>query len=57
MKRAVGLSPIAILFALMVGISFPNTIHPVLGVLLAIPTTTVLAIFLEDWRSAQERKG
>jgi len=56
MKRAVGLSPIAILFALLAGISFPNTIHPVLGVLLAIPTTTVLAIFLEDLRSAQERK-
>lgn len=57
MKRAVGLSPIAILFALLAGISFPNTIHPVLGILLAIPTTTVLAIFLEDLRSAQERKG
>ncbi|MDD5103272.1 MAG: AI-2E family transporter [Candidatus Peribacteraceae bacterium] len=56
MKRAVGLSPIAILFALLAGISFPNTIHPVLGVLLAIPMTTILAIFLEDLRSAQERK-
>ena len=57
MKRAVGLSPIAILFALLAGISFPQTIHPVLGVLLAIPTTTVIAIFLEDLRTAQERKG
>ncbi|MDO8468545.1 MAG: AI-2E family transporter [Candidatus Peribacter sp.] len=57
MKRAVGLSPIAILFALLAGISFPTTIHPVLGVLLAIPMTTILAIFLEDLRSAQERKG
>lgn len=56
MKRAVGLSPIAILFALLAGISFPTMIHPVLGVLLAIPATTVLAIFLEDVRSAQERK-
>lgn len=50
MKRAVGLSPIAILFAMMVGVSFPETIHPVLGVMLAVPTTTILAIFLEDWR-------
>lgn len=50
MKRAVGLSPIAILFAMMVGISFPDTIHPVLGVMLAVPTTTILALFLEDWR-------
>lgn len=56
MKRAVGLSPIAILFALLAGISFPSMIHPVLGVLLAIPTTTILAIFLQDVRSAQERK-
>ena len=51
MRRAVGLSPIAILFAMMVGISFPDTIHPVLGVMLAVPATTVLAIFLNDWRN------
>lgn len=50
MKRAVGLSPIAILFAMMVGISFPDTVHPILGVMLAVPTTTILALFLEDWR-------
>jgi len=56
MKRAVGLSPIAILFAMMVGISFPDTIHPVLGVILAVPATTVITIFLEDWRGAQSRK-
>ena len=48
MKRAVGLSPIAILFAMMVGVSFGNTIHPVLGIMLAIPTTTIIAIFLRD---------
>lgn len=57
MKRAVGLSPIAILFALLVGISFSDTVHPVVGVLLAIPATTIIAIFLEDLRTAQERKG
>ncbi|HAI98372.1 TPA: hypothetical protein DCL30_02395 [Candidatus Peribacteria bacterium] len=49
MRRAVGLSPIAILFAMMVGLSFPDTIHPVLGIMLAIPTTTILALFIEDW--------
>lgn len=48
MKRAVGLSPIAILFAMMVGVSFGNTIHPVLGIMLAIPITTIIAIFLRD---------
>lgn len=51
MKRAVGLSPIAILFAMMIGISFPNTIHPILGVMMAVPVTTIIAIFLNDWRT------
>ncbi len=50
MKRAVGLSPLAILFAMLVGVSFPTVIHPVLGVILSIPTTTIIALFLEDWR-------
>lgn len=49
MKRAVGLSSVAILFAMLVGVSFADTVHPVLGVMLAIPSTTVLAIFLRDW--------
>ena len=51
MKRAVGLSPIAIIFAMLVGVSFSNTIHPILGVMLAVPATTILVIFLEDWRN------
>jgi len=55
MRRAVGLSPIAILFAMMVGISFPDTIHPILGVILAVPATTVITIFLEDWREIHSR--
>ncbi|MBI3331763.1 AI-2E family transporter [Candidatus Peregrinibacteria bacterium] len=50
MKRAVGLSPVAIMFAMLVGISFPTIIHPVLGIILSIPLTTILALFLEDWR-------
>lgn len=52
MKRAVGLSPIAIIFAMLVGLSFPDVIHPVLGLLLAVPVTTIIAIFLDDWRKA-----
>lgn len=55
MKRAVGLSPIAILFAMLVGVSFPETIHPVLGVMLAVPTTTLISIFLEDWRTGGKK--
>jgi predicted PurR-regulated permease PerM len=53
MKRAVGLSPIAILFAMLVGVSFPETIHPVLGIMLAVPTTTIMSIFLDDWRNTK----
>ncbi len=55
MKRAVGLSPIAILFAMLVGVSFPDTIHPILGVMLAVPTTTLISIFLEDWRTGGKK--
>lgn len=54
MKRAVGLSPIAIIFAMLVGISFPHVIHPVLGIILSIPATTIIALFLEDWRGSRK---
>lgn len=54
MKRAVGLSPIAILFAMLVGVSFPETVHPILGIMLAVPATTVISIFLEDWRNTRK---
>ncbi len=56
MRRAVGLSPIAILSAMMIGISFPDILHPILGVMLAIPTTTIITIFLEDWRVHEMEK-
>lgn len=55
MRRAVGLSPIAIIFAMLSGLSFPNIIHPILGLLLAVPVTTIITIFLEDWR--QKHRG
>lgn len=50
MKRAVGLSPIAIIFAMLMGLSFPAVIHPILGLLIAVPMTTIVAVFLDDWR-------
>lgn len=50
MKRAVGLSPIAIIFAMLMGLSFPDVIHPILGLLIAVPVTTIVAVFLDDWR-------
>lgn len=51
MKRTVGLSPTATILAMLVAVSFASIIHPVLGIILSIPMTTILAIFLEDWRS------
>lgn len=56
MKRAVGLSPIAIITAMLIGVSFPSVMHPVLGILLAVPTTTIITLFIEDWRISQSRK-
>ncbi len=55
MRRAVGLSPIAIICAMLAGLSFPQLIHPILGLLLAVPVTTIITIFLEDWR--QHHRG
>jgi hypothetical protein len=55
LNRAVGLSPIAILFAMMVAISFPDTLNPILGIILAVPITTIIAIFLEDLKDFQQR--
>ena len=57
MKRAVGLSPIAIIFAMLVGVSFPGIVHPVLGILLAVPATTIITLFIEDWREMRQRRG
>ena len=57
MKRAVGLSPLAIMFAMLVGVSFPTVIHPIVGVILSIPTTTIIALFLEDWRMHHRTKA
>ena len=44
MNKAVGLSPIVIIFALMVGFQFMG----VLGLILAIPLATIVAIFARD---------
>jgi predicted PurR-regulated permease PerM len=57
MRRTVNLSPVATLFAMLVGISFPSVIHPVLGIMLAIPLTTIIALFLEDWQESRARRA
>lgn len=56
MKHAVGLSPIAVMIGALVGISFPDTIHPILGIILAVPATAIITIFLKDLYELQKRK-
>lgn len=56
MKHAVGLSPIAIMFGMLIGVSFPDTIHPVLGIILAVPTTAVITIFVHDFYTLRKKK-
>lgn len=56
MKHAVGLSPIAIIFGMLVGVSFPDTVHPVVGIILAVPTTAVITIFVQDFYLLRRRK-
>ena len=48
MKHSVDLSAVAVLFALLLGVSFPSIVHPILGILLSIPIAAILSIFLED---------
>lgn len=55
MKRAVGLSPIVIVLAMMTAMSFSSYIHPILGILLAVPFATVVTIFIDDWREHRQK--
>ncbi|MEK7218872.1 MAG: AI-2E family transporter, partial [Patescibacteria group bacterium] len=50
MRHAVDVSPVAIIFAMLVGVSFPAVIHPILGILLSIPAASIVGIFLDDLR-------
>lgn len=45
MKKSVGLSPIVIMFAMLVGYNFLN----VLGIILSIPVASTVSIFLNDY--------
>lgn len=56
MKHSVGLSPIAIIFGMLVGVSFPDTVHPVVGIILAVPTTAIITIFVQDFYLLRRRK-
>ncbi len=56
MKRTIGLSPVAVMFAMLAGMSFPDVVNPVLGLILAIPMTAIISLFLEDWRLHRSHK-
>jgi predicted PurR-regulated permease PerM len=56
MKHAVGLSPIAIIFGMLVGVSFPDTMHPVVGIILAVPATAIITIFVQDFYLLRKKK-
>ena len=45
MKKAVGISPVIILFAMLTGFHFLK----IVGILLAVPVTTIVWIFLRDY--------
>jgi len=45
MRRVVGLSPLIVVIALLVGARLAG----ILGILLAVPLTTILAEFIDDW--------
>lgn len=53
MKHAVNLSGVTIMVAMMVAVSFPAIIHPVIGILVCIPLASMLSIFLDDFRRHQ----
>ncbi|MDZ4385065.1 MAG: AI-2E family transporter, partial [Candidatus Moranbacteria bacterium] len=45
MKKAVGLNPIAVILALLIGLKLGG----VLGAILSIPLATVISVFVEDF--------
>ena len=50
MRSAVGLNPVPIIVVLLVG----GTLYGILGVLLAIPVTTALQVFVKDLRAKEK---
>ena len=46
MRRAVGLSPVIIILAMMVGFNFLG----LLGIIISLPVATIISIFVDDYR-------
>lgn len=51
MKRAVGLSPVAIIFALLVGAKLLG----ILGLLMAVPVASAVAILIEEYKKREKK--
>ncbi|MFA6457877.1 MAG: AI-2E family transporter [Patescibacteria group bacterium] len=54
MRKAVGLSPIIIMFAMLVGASFPETINPVVGIIISLPIATAISVFVNDYSTREK---
>ena len=54
MEKAVGLSPVVIMFAMFVGSSFPEYINPIVGIILSVPVTTAISIFVYDYTEREK---
>ncbi|MEK7529077.1 MAG: AI-2E family transporter [Patescibacteria group bacterium] len=50
MRKAVGLSPIFVIFGVLVGFKF----FGILGIILAVPVTTTVAIFVKDYAEREK---
>lgn len=48
MGKAVGISPVALLLGVLVAVSFPEYLNPVVAVLIAVPVLTIISSFVED---------
>jgi len=54
MRKAVGLSPVIIMFAMLVGASFPETINPIVGIIISLPIATAISVFVNDYASRKK---
>jgi len=50
MERQVGVSPVAVIIALLVG----GSLWGIIGAILAIPTTAILAVIVDEFTTAPD---
>jgi predicted PurR-regulated permease PerM len=54
MKKAVGLSPIIVMFAMLAGASFPDTVNPIVGIIISVPIATAVSVFVHDYTEKEK---